>query len=197
MPVDIMIFAAVAIVLGYKLYTVLGTRHGEERERVNPFGDAPVPPAAQIQPSAPRPAPDPAAFAALATPDGDAAQGLAQIAAADGRFDPAGFVEGAKQAFAMIVSAYDAGDVGSLDPLLSPKLLADFKAGIAARGGQPPAPRAPLRAARVAQARLAGVMAYVTVSFETEGAATRDLWTFARDIRSEDPNWTLVETRLA
>ena len=35
------------------------------------------------------------------------------------------------------------------------------------------------------------------VEGDTAKAGTvNDLWTFARDVRSQDPNWRLVETRL-
>ena len=66
----------------------------------------------------------------------------------------------------------------------------------------------------ILEARLEGRMAFVTVKFHSEqvnvtrdksgevvdGDPTQvtdvtDIWTFARNTRARDPNWTLVETR--
>ena len=66
----------------------------------------------------------------------------------------------------------------------------------------------------ITEAKMAGVSAQVTVKFASEqvnvtyneadevvaGDASRvaninDVWTFARDVRSRDPNWQLVGTR--
>lgn len=227
MHADILIFAAIAAFLIFRLNALLGTRHGDERPRPNPFSDnkaqQPLRPAPAAPLSAPLPrrlaAPQPAGeiIDAAADKDGRIGTGLSEIALADPLFDASAFVAGARQAFAMIVEAYAKGDLAALKPLLSPKLFADFSAGVSKRlaaGQTSEVVIHRIKAARITEAHLGGVMAYITVDFDVEetsvtrdaaGAVVEgdpdrvleisDLWTFTRDIRAHDPNWTLIETR--
>lgn len=237
MYVDILIFAAIAGFLVYRLMSVLGTRTGAERERRNPFapnenlpGDR-TPEAKKAAEASGlvidmpvRPAAAPLAIANIdqlidsaANVDGRVETGLAEIAAADPTFELNSFVSGARMAFEMIVTAYNRGDLATLKPLLSPKLYNDFAAGIRAReaaGHKSEVIIHRISAARVAEAHLGGTMAYVTVDFDVEETtvtrdaagqvidgnpdrifSVEDIWTFTRDIRARDPNWTLIETR--
>lgn len=212
MHLDILIFAAIAVFLALRLKSVLGTRHGEERPQPNPFVlstpqsiPAVVPPASPVEQR----------VSGIADPA--VREGLEDIARADPRFRLDDFLSGARYAFETIVTAYNAGRQEELKPLLSPALYARFASGIAARtaAGQtselrlhavhPPEPTA---------AHLGGVMAYITVRIVADQtAATRDakgavidgdpqagvtvenIWTLTRDVRSDDPNWILIETR--
>lgn len=228
MYVDILIFAAIAGFLVYRLMSVLGTRTGAERERRNPFAPTDkVPPAAapgkviDMPPAAPR-APLPLLNAGqlidpAANVDGRIETGLTEIAAADPTFELNSFISGARMAFEMIVTAYNRGDLATLKPLLSPKLYNDFAAGVKAReaaGHTSEVIIHRISQARIAEAHLGGTMAYITVDFDVEettvtrdssGAvvdgnpdrifSVEDIWTFTRDVRSRDPNWTLIETR--
>jgi predicted lipid-binding transport protein (Tim44 family) len=227
--VDILIFAVIAAFLVYRLNAVLGTRHGSERQRPNPFtpGDAaqtvkaPVRPMAA--PAAPRPVLQPQSFEQLvdvsANTDGRIEQGLAEIASVDAGFEVNAFMQGARYAFEIIVTAYNRGDTETLKPLLSPKLYDDFVAGIRAReaaGHTSEVVIHRIKSSRITEAHLGGAMAYVTVAFEVEETAvTRDaagqvvsgspdhiltlldVWTVTRDTRMHDPNWILIETRTA
>lgn len=181
MHVDILIFAVIAAFLIYKLNSVLGTRHGGERERPNPFARPPEAPAERLAAPAAAavsdvplstPAPVPAELVdAAANADGRIDTGLAEIAAADVQFDAASFIGGAKYAFEMIVTAYSRGDRDTLRPLLSPKLFKDFSAGIEAReqaGHTSEVTIHRIKAARIIEAHLGGTMAYVTVDFDVE-----------------------------
>jgi predicted lipid-binding transport protein (Tim44 family) len=98
---QILFFAGLAVFLGVQLYNVLGRPAGrshedhvrEQRER------------ATAQPATD--AGDPVEIKAVsAAYTGPAGEGLVEIAKADSSFDPDGFVEGAKQAYTMIVEAY-------------------------------------------------------------------------------------------
>lgn len=228
---DIIIFALIAAFLVYRLKNVLGTRHGGERQRPNPFGEraeqprAPQPDAAvgpvidaQAVPLTPA---APLVFDGVVDPARDAdhriRQGLQDIADADRYFDLPSFVGGARYAFEMIVTAYAKGDRETLRPLLSPKLMRDFEAGIAAReknGHTSDLTIHRIKRAQVIEAHLGGTMAYVTVDFDVEETtvtrdaegrvvdgdpdrifSVEDIWTFTRDTRSSDPNWMLIETR--
>jgi predicted lipid-binding transport protein (Tim44 family) len=225
---DVLIFAIVAAFLIYRLNSVLGTRHGDERQRPNPFAapDAqrPVPVSVQAQ-AMPRPkAATPLAgmdkvIDVTADKDGRIAQGLAEISTADSGFDVSGFMHGARYAFEMIVMAYAKGDLAELKSLVSPKLYADFEAGVKAReaaGHKTDLTIHRIKAARIVEAHLGGTMAYITVDYDVEEtsvtrdatgnivdgnpdniSSVEDIWTFTRDIRSSDPNWILIETRAA
>lgn len=232
MYLDIVIFAVIAAFLLHRLRSVLGTRHGDERQRPNPFTSNPQDKNAvesskvvDLHPDKmpARPAFDMAMAADVideaANADGQVEEGLREIAAADATFDPHGFVQGAQAAFGMVVTAFAEGDKETLKGLLSPKLYGDFEAAINQREDAGHTMEFELHRivkASVIKARLAGTMAYVTVDFDVEettatrdkdgnlvdGAPDRiinveDIWTFSRDTRSDDPNWTLIETRSA
>ena len=232
MYLDIVIFAVIAAFLLHRLRSVLGTRHGDERQRPNPFTRNPqdknAAEAAKVVDLHPdkmpaRPAFDMAMAADVideaANADGQVEEGLREIVAADATFDPHGFVQGAQAAFGMVVTAFAEGDKDTLKGLLSPKLYSDFESAIKQRedaGNTMEFELHRIVKASVVKARLAGTMAYVTVDFDVEettatrdkdgnlvdGAPDRiinveDIWTFSRDTRSDDPNWTLIETRSA
>ncbi|MBI3441271.1 MAG: Tim44 domain-containing protein [Proteobacteria bacterium] len=219
MHLDILIFALVAAFLVSRLRAVLGTRHGDERPRQNPFAVDEVP-APLKPPVKPAPLQKPAQLIdSTANKDGRIDTGLDEISAADHSFDVSSFIEGAKAAFTMVVTAYSKGKRDELKPLLSPKLYADFDAGITAReaaGHTAQTDIHRIKNARIIEAHLGGTMCYITVDYDVEqtavtrdktGAviegnpdrisAVQDIWTFTRDTRSVDPNWILIETRAA
>lgn len=231
MHIDILLFALIAAFLIYRLNSVLGTRHGDERERQNPYDPASAPQKNDVQETlaqirehveAPKRPLAPLAGVeqlvdARENSDGRIETGLAEIAAADPQFEVNSFMAGARYAFEMIVGAYARGDRETLKPLLSPKLFADFNAGITAReklGHTYEVTIHRIAKARIVEAHLGGAMAYVTVDFDVEETAftkdaegkivdgspdrifsVEDVWTFTRDTRTTDPNWTLIETR--
>jgi predicted lipid-binding transport protein (Tim44 family) len=59
--------------------------------------------------------------------------GLTQIKLADRRFEPDGFLGGAKAAFEMVVNAFAEGDTKILRPLLSNDVYEEFSGAIKAR----------------------------------------------------------------
>lgn len=141
---------------------------------------------------------------------------LTQIKAADQSFDPARFIDGARAAFEMIVMAYAQGDVGTLRPLLADDVYDNFAAAIRGRQDAKQTLETTLigiKNAEVIEARMESRTAFVTVKFVSEQvnvtrnaageivdgdpnrvAAITDVWTFARNTRSSDPNWALVQT---
>jgi len=203
--VDILIFAGIAVFLALRLRAVLGRRTGQERERPNPFDSVPNVPF--------RPAPDqPGSRPALVIDhDPDLPLSLdaklARVHAADPTFDEKHFVAGAKKAFEMIVNAFTAGDLATLRPLLSSHLYGEFGRSISERqqrdAGGPIRFEGPIEA-EIVDAGAVGRDIVIQVRFEsrqihageTEAPeeATVDLWRFARDTGSRDPNWQLVET---
>jgi predicted lipid-binding transport protein (Tim44 family) len=145
------------------------------------------------------------------------AAGLTQIRIADRSFDEKGFLEGAKSAFKMIVEAFAHGATQTLRPLLADDLYDEFSRAIRARIAAKRTLEQTVQSledAEIVGARMEGRTALVTVRFVSrqtnvsreadgtviDGAPDRvveaiDIWTFARNTRSTDPNWQLVETR--
>lgn len=222
--IEIIIFAMIAAFLVHRLRSVLGRRTGEERQRPNPFATPDDAASARdnvIQmPNRQRGEPG-ERDARAADPAGSEPLSLAaridQVRDADASFDEKGFLAGARAAFEMIVQAFAAGDLAALRPLLSDEVFANFARAVKDRqaAGETLETRiAAIRDVDLADARLEGSAAFITIRFVsdqtnvTKDADGRildgdpnepievvDIWTFARNVRSRDPNWTLVETR--
>lgn len=223
--IDILIFAMIAAFLVYRLRSVLGRRHGEERQRPNPYAARPGQQGSRAEG---RPADNivqmperaPAAEPAVHRAEGprSLAESIAMVRSVDPAFDEKQFLEGARMAFGMVVGAFAAGDAATLRPLLSDEVYGNFAAAMEERRrrGEVLETRIEKIAdADVVEADLQDRTALITVRFVSSqvnvtraadgtvvdgdpGQAVEvvDLWTFARDIRSRDPNWTLVETRV-
>lgn len=149
-------------------------------------------------------------------PGSPLALGLESIREQDPGFDPDMFIEGAKSAHEMIARAFAEGDREALKPLLASEVYASFEGAIQVRekaGQQMDFSFVGLKVAELQEISLRGRISEVTVRFVSElisatrdaagavieGAAgvvreVTDVWTFARDIRSSDPNWKLVAT---
>lgn len=221
---EILIFAMVAAFFIYRLRNVLGRKHGEERERPNPFtprdnngATGPTVEGDNVIPLPGRgPAPD---LSDLPDPSGPVSleDGLRLIRAADPNFNERTFLQGAKAAFEMIVKAYAEGDTPTLRPLLADDVYDRFAAAIRARqaAGETLDSRIhSFEAVDLSAAQLDGRTARCTVTFTTrqthvtrdaagavvDGDESRpeevvDIWTFSRNTRASDPNWHLSETR--
>lgn len=145
-----------------------------------------------------------------------ATDGVGRIRAADPSFDPVAFARGARGAFEMIVGAFAKGDAATLRTLLDGPTFASFDAALRERQSRQQTLETNLigfLSSDIVNAEMDGSRALVTVRFVTEqinvtrdvdGLAVEgnpntvervsDLWTFARDTRSGDPNWLLVRT---
>ena len=215
MPLDILIYAGVTAVLLVALFRTIGTKHGQERERPNPFASGTTPQTDAIDGVATQ---VPEIRAAITTdlPRGvDAA--LVQIAIADHGFDARQFVQQAKDAFVIIVTAFAKGDRATLKDMLSDKVYAHFDTEIQARENANETLLTEvqaIRAADIVAADMAGTVASVSVRFkvseiyavrtqtdevrvghETRPMELTDVWTFERDTAGGDPRWFLVATR--
>jgi len=147
----------------------------------------------------------------------DSVPGLSRIRAADPAFDPASFLEGARVAFEMILMNFAEGNAKELRPLLADEVYRDFEGAIRERSENNETLETTLvgiAGAEIIEAEMQAKTAFLTVKFVSEQVkATKDsegrivegnpnevvtvtdLWTFARNTRSRDPNWTLVATR--
>ena len=188
---DIVVFAMIAVFLGLRLRSVLGRRNAEQDQPPRPAN----PEAAVIELEPRRVARE------------KPADPLAQIGAADPSFNTENFLSGAQWAFEMIVKSFAAGDKAALKPLLSDSVYADFSQVIDQRALHPdehPMEFLRIVSATFADAKLEGRVADIAVRFvseqkSAEGEEVRmiDLWRFARDVSSKDPNWRLVATGAA
>lgn len=214
---DILLLGAIAGFIALRLRAVLGQRTGHEQKRRRPpYADRDA--AAKDGEVADdnvvalprREAPD----TVPADPALEAV--LAPLRAADPGFDAAEFIGGAKAAYEMVVTAFAAGDKDALRPLLSREVFNDFAGAIddrAKRGETVETTFVGLRGANITETQVNNRIAEVTMKFESELiSVTRDaqghvigghansvdqvtdIWTFARDTRSRDPNWTLIAT---
>lgn len=144
------------------------------------------------------------------------AAGLDAVAAADREFDAKHFLTGARGAYEMIVNAYAEGDRRTLKNLLSREVYDGFEAAIVERekrGDVVESRFVSIDNATITAAELRGRSAQLTVRFQSklvsvtrnkagevvDGSADKvtdvtDVWTFARDLSSRDPNWKLVAT---
>ena len=205
----------IAAFLGLRLYSVLGRRAEHEEEPVPTRFDP-------VDASAPRAALPQPRYAQPVRPEGlegvlpAVERGVREIAAADRKFDIAGFVEGAKAAYGMVLEAFWNGDRETLRELCDDDVYAGFDAAITARdaAGETLENRlVRIDDAKIDAAELVGKTARVAVRFVADIAAvtrdkdgtvvagslddaieTRDLWTFKRDVREADPHWLLDET---
>jgi predicted lipid-binding transport protein (Tim44 family) len=167
----------------------------------------------------PEGAADPDPIDASVPPGSALSTALRTIVAADRGFDPTQFVTGAKAAYEMVVTAYASGDRRTLRNLLSKEVMDGFARGLDerdSRGEKVEFTFVGLDKADIVEAGLADRVARITVRFVAkvisvthaadgsviEGDPSRltdlvDVWTFAREVGSPDPNWRLVETRAA
>jgi predicted lipid-binding transport protein (Tim44 family) len=153
---------------------------------------------------------------ALAKPGSKLNRQLKEMIAADSSFEPESFVEGAKMAYEMIVTAFADGERKTLRNLLSRDVYEGFSAAIADREAKGEEVRssfvsidnAEIRAAELikhdAQVTVRFVSQIISATYGSDGqlvegdpdqiAEVIDVWTFSRDTRSKDPNWKLVAT---
>lgn len=198
---QLIIFAGLAAVVLFQLYSVLGRRVGRQpedaaAEAVAPVGRVPD-----------RPAED-------AIESGVTLSGLAAVKSRDPGFDLPHFLQGSRQAYETIVRGFAAGDRATLKPLLAPPVMEGFEAAIAQRETEgrtesvefTHSPRADLE-----KADMVGDLARLTVRFlaefrsrgkgpegeSVEDRRTAELWTFERNLKSRDPNWILIRVDAA
>ncbi len=152
----------------------------------------------------------------VAEPGSALANGLDAVAEKDSSFNAQQFLAGARSAYEMIVLAFANGDRRSLKDLLSSEVYEGFETVI--RDREKNEQRAETRFVSIDKAEIANAdvrdrAAHVTVRFVSQivsairdkagqvidGSAdsvtdVTDVWTFARDLNSRDPNWKLVGT---
>ena len=216
---DIIFFALVAAFILHRLRRMLGRRTGHERPQREPFRRSQAVTDDNVIELADRSETEAEAGAEPAPQPGSAAAGLAQIKAADSRFEADQFLSGARGAYEMIIAAFAQGDTTALRPHLNDEVYDNFASAIGEREEHDrtlDSTLVAIKSADIVEASMRGRTAQIAVTFvseivnvvrdrsgevlEGDPTAARevtDIWTFARDSRSMDPNWTLIETRSA
>ena len=212
--IDILIFAAIALFLIFRLRSILGSRDGFEQKR-----------------------PEKSAFDGTAQTDNDNVpkkivplrtkkmaaskiangQGLEAVRQADRLFKDDEFMQGAASAFNMVLQAFADGDLPTLRRLLAFELYEEFAQSIHTRNKDGDQLAITVHAINDVQLKDGSVkdsIASVTVTFISEQSRTvknnageivedeseeqaviTDIWVFERDTQLDDPNWKLVETQ--
>ncbi len=211
--VTIVILAMVALFLGLRLYSVLGKRTGHEPVLPNP-ADERVPAPITLPRSADS-VPETRDLAPRNIDTG-AQQGLRALIVSDPNFDTTTFIEGAKSAYRMILESFWKGDEETLSWLTEDNVRAAFAESIRERaeaGHVLDNRLVSIERARIVEASVEARVARVTVAFDaviaavtrdgegnviagslTDAVETNDVWTFARAVKSSDPNWKLADT---
>ncbi len=195
-----------------RLYSVLGKRTGHEQPLPRAAEDRP---ALAVVPRTVEAVPD-TREVANRNLEPKAEPGLRAIVAGEPGFDVARFLEGAQAAYRMVLEAFWKGDEDALADLAVDDVRAAFVEAIEARreAGEVLDNRlVSIERALIADASLTGREARITVRYDADIAAvtrdaegnvlagsltdaveTHDVWTFARTLKSSDPNWKLADT---
>ena len=210
---QLLVLAAIAIFLIFRLRNVLGTREGFEKppvalpdtkKRTRDFEVIEGGPDRDITDNVPT--------------GSESASALAAMKGADPAFNVGDFLKGARGAYEMILMAFQRGDLPSVKSFVAPEVYDAFSQVIAKREADGIKVEATFvgindlalkeaefdRTTREAElsVRFGGEFTEVVrdrAGSIVEGNATtvkrqRDVWTFARTMGSADPNWILVAT---
>jgi predicted lipid-binding transport protein (Tim44 family) len=213
---DIFLIAMVAGVILFRLYTVLGRRTGHERPPQENYRLSAPPGAGEDGAIKTVEGPSTARSVLADRPADPVAGGLHDIQLADRGFDKDHFVAGARAAYEMIVTAFASNDRGGLRPLLSEEVYTTFEQamhGREERSEKVTFTFVGFKEVKIVAAALKGRAAEITLTFDAQFISATsdahgtlidgdtktvrsviDTWTFSRDVRARDPNWTLVAT---
>lgn len=237
-----LIFLIIAVVVLFRLRSVLGTRTGEERppyqqddkndkENTDDSESAREKDAGNVidlgrreNTNNSRPQLDAqkrrlkteAEIERIAGERDNVAKGLQELADLDRDFSPKQFLDGAISAYEMIVVAFAQGDKKSLKMLLDRSIYDEFEQAISAREAEGQTNQftfVGFKNVDIVDVEFEGKDALVTIDYRAQVvSAVRDKsgevvegdleaivdiadeWTFARPIKSRDPNWKLVRT---
>jgi len=213
--IQLLVLAGIAVFLILRLKNVLGTREGFEKPPVMEprVSERPNAPAFEVIEGGPD-----LDITDHVEADSDAGKALADMKRLEPSFGVNDFMGGAKYAYEMIVMGYENGELAEIQPFLSEDIYESFVDGVAAREDQGLTIEANfigVREMELADATLddATNEAELTIRFVAEltsavrdkggdvieGSLTdvkkqKDVWTFARIMGSDDPNWLLVST---
>ncbi len=213
--IQLLILAAIAIFLLLRLRDVLGTREGFEKPVVTRKGDERDSRRDRFEVIEGGPDLD---ITDHVDGDSAAAKALMAMKQAEPSFSVGDFLGGARGAYEMILMGFERGDMADIKPFLAPEVYDSFAEVVESRRQQGLTIEAEfvgVREMTLAEATFdeATKLAEITVRYTgeltsvvkdatgavIEGSPTsvkrqKDVWTYARNMGSDDPNWQLVAT---
>ncbi|WP_224816648.1 Tim44/TimA family putative adaptor protein [Hasllibacter sp. MH4015] len=211
---SLLVLAGIAIFLILRLRSVLGSREGFEKPPALPGANR-ADPRREFEVIDGGPDED---IIDHVEDGSDSAKALAAMKMAEPGFQVGEFLSGARQAYEMILMAFERGDVEGLRPFLAEDVMETFETVINQRHEQGLTIDAEFVGVREIALQTASFdrdrsEAEITVRFvgeltsvvknadgeviegdPTEIKRQRDVWTFARHMGADDPNWLLVAT---
>ncbi len=213
--IQLLVLAGIAIFLILRLRDVLGTREGFEKPKVTQQGAEAPARSQEFRVIEGGPDND---ITDHVEADSVPAKALAAMKATDASFNVGEFLGGARGAYEMILMGFEAGDLAKIKPFLSPDVYDSFADVVTAREKQ----GLTIEATFIGLRELKLVAAEydpksnegeVTVRFVGELTSVvrdkagdivegnpnevkrqKDIWTFARTMGTDNPNWALVAT---
>ncbi|QQA42770.1 Tim44/TimA family putative adaptor protein [Pelagovum pacificum] len=214
--IQLLVLAGIAVFLILRLRSVLGTREGFEKPQVSENDRNTVqrsrPDFEVIEGGPDRDITD------HVPEDSDAAKALADMKRAEPSFGVSEFLSGAGQAYEMILMSFENGDLASVRPFLSDEVYAAFASVVEdreAKGLKVEASFVGLSEIALKDAEFDRTTSEAELVIRFTGEITsvvrdnagdvvegspseikrqRDVWTFARTMGTNDPNWILVAT---
>lgn len=211
--VQLLVLAGIAIFLILRLRSVLGTRDGFEK----PPAPTPLPTARKGRFEVIEGGPD-SDITDHVQPGSEAATALAAMKQAEPSFSVSEFLSGARGAYEMILMAFEKGDLASVKPFLAPDVFEAFSEVVNARAARGLTVTAEFlgirevtlqgaefdRSTREGEVTVRFASELVSAARDASGEVVegnakevrrqRDVWTFARKMGANDPNWQLVAT---
>ena len=184
---DIIIFAVIAVFIIYRLRGVLGKRTGYQKKlTTNQYSEEKK---AQIKKNTPQLK--------------DNEQKLLKIYEVVEDFDHKSFLDGAKKAFEIIISAYNQGEKKTLKGLVSKDVFTAFEKAINNKTNNPNSQFYSLVIDGVEDAKVENNVVKITLRFTSEQFRNddentvikkQDFWTFEKKADSKSPEWILIST---
>lgn len=210
---QLLVLAGIAVFLILRLRSVLGTRDGYEPPRQTEMPS----PRREAEFEVIEGGPDPDIVDHVAE-DSSAARALMAMKKAEPSFGVSDFLQGARGAYEMILMGFEKGDLAGIKPFLSSDVYDAFaqvveereKQGLTVEGEFVGVREMALHDATFDEAtregeisvRFVGELTHVVrdragdivEGDERQVNRQKDIWTFARAMGSQDPNWQLVAT---
>ncbi|MAI19180.1 MAG: preprotein translocase subunit Tim44 [Marinovum sp.] len=210
--IELIILAGIAVFLFLRLRSVLGTREGFEKPRMQPKNDAPKRDFKVIDGGEDKDITD------NVDKNSKSAEALKLVKSEDENFTVNEFLSGARSAYEWILMSFEKNEIDEIRELLSEEVAEAFDAVVDQRVSQGLTIEAEfigIREMKLVEATYSSKTktAEISVSFVGEMTSVvknssgeivegdskqikrqKDTWTFSKDIKSSNPNWLLVAT---
>ena len=210
--IELIILAGIAVFLFLRLRSVLGTREGFEKPRMQPKNEAPKRDFKVIDGGEDKDITD------NVDKNSKSAEALKLIKSEDENFTVNEFLSGARSAYEWILMSFEKNEIDEIREFLSEEVAEAFDAVVEQRVSQGLTVEAEfigIREMKLMEASYSSKTktAEISVSFVGEMTSVvknssgeivegdskqikrqKDTWTFSKDIKSSNPNWLLVAT---